>query len=94
MSNGSGSGPMVNRLSWSSSGFFFCFKMLGTIRVVGEVGDVGFVAADSGGGRMRGVEGGWRGGEGGWRGGEGGWRGVEGGGGGGQEKEGRFKCEA
>ena len=49
-------------LSWSSRGFFLCFKMLGTIRVVGVVGDLGvvgvvggvrFVAADSEGWRMR-----------------------------------------
>ena len=52
-------------LSWSSRGFFLCFKMLGTIRVVGVVGDLGvvgvvgvvggvrFVAAESEGRRMR-----------------------------------------
>ena len=49
----------MTKLCWSSSGFFLCFRMLGTIRVVGEVGGVRFVAADSGGGwRMRG--GGWK----------------------------------
>ena len=40
---------MVTKLCWSSSGFFLCFRMLGTIRAVGEVGGVRFVAADSGG---------------------------------------------
>ena len=38
----------MNKLCWSSSGFFLCFRTLGTIRVVGEVGGVRFVAADSG----------------------------------------------
>ena len=40
---------MVNKLSWRSSGFFLCFRMLGTFRVVGMVGGVRFVAADSAG---------------------------------------------
>ena len=52
----------MTKLCWSSSGFFLCFRMLGTIRVVGEVGGV---AADSGGVED---EGGWvEGGGGGWR---------------------------
>ena len=51
----------MNKLCWSTSGIFLCFRMLGTIRVVGVVGGV---AADSAGVEDEG--GGWRG-----------WRGVE-----------------
>ena len=45
----------MTKLCWRSSGFFLCFRMLGTIRVVGVVGGV---ATDSGGGGGGGGEGG------------------------------------